>query len=203
MDRHFIINVGETNTGKTYTALQALKTAEDGIYLSPLRLLAMEVQDTLLEDGCICSMSTGEEEDIIPFSTVMSSTVEKLDIGHKHDIGVVDECQMIFDADRGGAWTRAILGMQADTIYLCMSPDALKICVTLINMCGDTYEIHECTRMTPLTFQNKPVNIETLEKGDAIILYSRREVLEYATALEKYRKQYEKKKARQEARLSK
>ena len=36
--RHFIINVGETNTGKTYTALQALKTVSDGIYLSPLRL---------------------------------------------------------------------------------------------------------------------------------------------------------------------
>lgn len=182
--RHFIINVGETNTGKTYTALQALKTVSDGIYLSPLRLLAMEVQDTLLEDGCICSMTTGEEENIIPFSTVMSSTVEKLDINHRYELGVIDECQMIMDTARGGAWTRAILGMQADEIYLCMSQDALKICTTLINMCGDTYEVHECKRMTPLTYQNRPVNVENLEKGDAIIVYSRREVLRYAQALE-------------------
>lgn len=184
LKRHFIINVGETNTGKTYTALQELKKVSDGIYLSPLRLLAMEVQDSLLEDGCLCSMSTGEEENIIPFSTVMSSTVEKLDISHKYDLGVIDECQMIEDSSRGGAWTRAILGLRAEKIYLCMSEDALDICIKLIEMCNDTYEIHRCTRTVPLTMMKYDISIEDLQKGDALILFSRREVLEYALTLE-------------------
>lgn len=184
MRRHFIINVGATNTGKTYTALQELKKTSDGVYLSPLRLLAMEVQDTLLESGCLCSMTTGEEEYIIPNSTVMSSTVEKLNIDHHYEVGVIDECQMIEDAERGGAWTRAILGILADVVYLCMSPEALNICIKLIELCGDTYEINECKRTTKLTMCDEPVGIEDLQKGDAIILYSRREVLDYALNLE-------------------
>lgn len=185
MYRHFIINVGETNTGKTYTALQALKQAKDGVYLSPLRLLAMEVQDTLLESGCLCSMTTGEEEKIIPNSTVMSSTVEKLNINHKYDVGVIDECQMISDSARGGAWVRAILGIQANIIYLCMSEDALDLCIKLIDLCGDTYEVNRCERTTKLTMMTEPVKASQLEKGDAIILFSRKAVLECALTLER------------------
>ena len=41
MDRRFILHVGPTNSGKTYDALQALKTAGRGVYLGPLRLLAI------------------------------------------------------------------------------------------------------------------------------------------------------------------
>ena len=185
MFRHFIINVGETNTGKTYTALQALKKAKDGVYLSPLRLLAMEVQDTLLESGCLCSMTTGEEEKIIPNSTVMSSTVEKLNINHKYDVGVIDECQMISDSARGGAWVRAILGIQANIVYLCMSEDALELCIKLIELCNDTYEINRCERTTKLSMINVPVKASQLEKGDAIILFSRKAVLECALTLER------------------
>lgn len=185
MFRHFIINVGETNTGKTYTALQALKRARDGVYLSPLRLLAMEVQDTLLEQGCLCSMTTGEEEKLVPNATVMSSTVEKLNINHHYDVAVIDECQMIADSSRGGAWVRAILGVQANTVYLCMSGDALELCIKLIELCGDTYEVNECKRTTTLTMMEHPVRVSELEKGDAIILFSRKAVLEYALTLEK------------------
>lgn len=185
LKRHFIINVGATNTGKTYTALQALKKANDGVYLAPLRLLAMEVQDTLNTEGYLCSMSTGEEEDIVEGATIMSSTVEKIDVRQYYKVGIIDECQMIADKFRGGSWTKAILGLAAETIYLCMSPDALEICIKLIVLCGDTYEIVECERKTPLIFEKKQVKINDLTTGDAIILFSRKAVLNYATELEK------------------
>lgn len=45
MKRHFILHVGPTNCGKTYQALQRLRTAYKGIYLGPLRLLALEVYE--------------------------------------------------------------------------------------------------------------------------------------------------------------
>lgn len=183
--RHFIINVGATNTGKTYTALQALKKANNGVYLAPLRLLAMEVQDTLNSEGYLCSMSTGEEESIIEGATIMSSTVEKLDVHQYYKIGIIDECQMIADKFRGGSWTRAILGLAAETIYLCMSPDAIDICIKLIKLCGDTYEVIECERKTPLIFEKAQVKINDLTTGDAIILFSRKAVLNYAAELEK------------------
>ena len=49
MKRHFILHVGPTNCGKTYQALQRLRTAYKGIYLGPLRLLALEVYEKMRE----------------------------------------------------------------------------------------------------------------------------------------------------------
>ena len=42
MKRKFYIHLGDTNTGKTYNAIERLKTAKKGVYLSPLRILALE-----------------------------------------------------------------------------------------------------------------------------------------------------------------
>jgi ATP-dependent RNA helicase SUPV3L1/SUV3 len=41
MKRKFFLHLGETNTGKTYNALQRLKQSDKGIYLAPLRILAL------------------------------------------------------------------------------------------------------------------------------------------------------------------
>ena len=63
MHRHFVLHLGGTNTGKTYAGFQRLIRARTGVYLAPLRLLALEAQETLLDAGVDCSLSTGEEED--------------------------------------------------------------------------------------------------------------------------------------------
>ena len=180
--RHFILNIGATNTGKTYTALQAFKQAKSGVYLAPLRLLAMEIQDRMLDEGIPCSMVTGEEENIVPNANLMSSTVEKIDLSQKYEIGIIDECQMIADQERGGSWTRAILGLAAETIYLCMSQDAEDICIKLIEMCGDTYEINVCERKIPLNYAGI-IPARSLERHDAVILFTRKDVLRYAEEL--------------------
>ena len=41
--RKIIFHAGPTNSGKTYNALEALKSGKSGIYCAPLRLLAWEV----------------------------------------------------------------------------------------------------------------------------------------------------------------
>ena len=41
MHRRFILHLGGTNTGKTYAGFQRLKQAPSGVYLAPLRLLAL------------------------------------------------------------------------------------------------------------------------------------------------------------------
>ena len=182
--RHFIIHVGATNTGKTYQSLQRLKEAHHGVYLSPLRLLALEVQERFLMEDVMCSMSTGEEEDIVPDATIMSCTVEKLHVEEVYDIAVVDECQMIADIDRGYAWTRAILGLMCTEIHLCMAPEALPIICKMIEECNDTYEIHEHTRDTELVFEDEPYDLERdLTPGDALIVFSKKKVLALASHL--------------------
>jgi ATP-dependent RNA helicase SUPV3L1/SUV3 len=40
---------------------------------------------------------------------------------------VIDEIQMIGSEDRGWAWTRVLLGLQAKEIHICGDPSALSI----------------------------------------------------------------------------
>ena len=61
LSRHFVLHIGPTNSGKTHDSMEALKAAETGAYLGPLRLLALEMYDNLNRDGIPCRLLTGEE----------------------------------------------------------------------------------------------------------------------------------------------
>ncbi|MCH5199015.1 MAG: hypothetical protein J1E34_08940 [Oscillospiraceae bacterium] len=175
--RHFILHMGPTNSGKTFAAKQRLKAADNGLYLGPLRLLAYEVCSELREGGVLCSLVTGEEEDVIPGASVQASTIEMADLYKSYDIAVIDEGQMIADRERGGSWTKAILGLCANEIHICFAPQAKDVIISLIDSCNDTYEIIEHERLVPLIQENKQFRFpQDLEEGDALIVFSRRDV---------------------------
>ena len=185
MKRHFILHVGPTNSGKTYQALQRLRQAYRGIYLGPLRLLALEVYDRMMASGIPCSMITGEEAIRTPGSFVQASTVEILDIREMYDIAVIDEAQMMADENRGSYWTRAILGIKAEEIHVCCSMTAQELLVEMIERCGDSYDIVQHERNTKLEFIPEKYDMETdVEKGDALIAFSKKNVLAIAAELE-------------------
>lgn len=186
MKRHFIIHVGGTNTGKTYTAVKEMMEAESGIYLAPLRLLAMENQDKLNSMNVPCSLSTGEEEDFIEGATHISCTVEKMNVTNTYKVGVIDECQLLGDSQRGWAWTNAVLGLCAERIHVCTAASGKDILIKLIKQCGDSYEIVEHKRNTKLIFEEKPFVFQkyNIQNKDAYIVFSRKKVLQVAADLE-------------------
>ncbi|MBR3561664.1 MAG: RNA helicase [Oscillospiraceae bacterium] len=183
MRRHFILHLGGTNTGKTYAGFQRLKTASTGVYLAPLRLLALEAQETLLDAGVDCSLTTGEEEDIREDDTHVAATAEKLDLKAHYDVAVIDECQMIADRERGYAWTRAILGVLAPEVHLCAAPQAKQLLIRLIESCGDSYEVELHKRQTPLICMSHTVDFDHVQPGDALISFSKVGVLSAAEDL--------------------
>ena len=75
-NRHFVLHIGPTNSGKTYGALQALQAADTGVYLGPLRLLALEMYDTINANGVKCELLTGEEFIRTPGAKITASTIE-------------------------------------------------------------------------------------------------------------------------------
>ncbi len=185
MKRHFILHIGPTNSGKTYQALQRLKQAYHGIYLGPLRLLALEVYDRMMAAGIPCNMITGEETIRTPGSFVQASTVEILDIREVYDIAVIDEAQMMADENRGSFWTRAILGIRAEEIHVCCSGTAENLLIRMIKRCGDTFEIVHHERNTKLEFIPKRYDMsKDVEPGDALIAFSKKNVLAIAATLE-------------------
>ena len=183
MERHFILHIGGTNTGKTYAGFQRLKKARTGVYLAPLRLLALEAQELLLDEGVACSLTTGEEEDRREGDTHVAATAEKLDIAARYDVAVIDECQMIADRERGFAWTRAILGVLAPEVHLCAAPEAKDLLIRIIEGAGDTWEIVNHLRKTPLVCMNHPVDYTDVRPGDALITFSKIGVLSVAEDL--------------------
>ena len=100
--------IGPTNSGKTYQALKRLAGADGtrggGIYCGPLRLLALEIYEKLNKEGVTTNLITGQEKRLIPFATHLSCTVETVPIDTDFDVAVIDEIQMIGDAQRGASW---------------------------------------------------------------------------------------------------
>ncbi|WP_294377480.1 DEAD/DEAH box helicase [uncultured Clostridium sp.] len=180
MKRKFYIHLGDTNTGKTYTALERLKTASKGVYLSPLRILALENYEKLNNEGVKCDLLTGEEEIINPGSTHISCTIERVNLREHYDIAVIDEIQMISDPFRGIAWSKSVLGLQCDEIHICGALNAKEILINMIEDCQDEYEIIEYKRSMPLIIEDKNFSYNDVREGDAIVVFSKKRVLEIA-----------------------
>lgn len=178
--RKFIIHLGDTNTGKTYNAIQRLKECKCGVYLSPLRILALENFERLNNEGIVCNLQTGEEEIIKEGATHVSCTIEKLNLKSQYEIAIIDEIQMINDSQRGAAWSRALLGVRAKEIHVCGAMNAKDIIENILKDCKEEYEIKEYNRRIPLEIETNEFNAKDITEGDAIVLFSKRKVLELA-----------------------
>jgi len=169
--------VGPTNSGKTYAAMNRLAEADSGCYLAPLRLLALEGQEALESRGAACTLITGEERDIRPGAAHLSSTIEMANTHRVWGACVIDEIQMIGDADRGWAWTQAVAGIAAPEILMTGSADAIPYVKRLAEALGEDLEIVEFTRKSPLRVQEERVSLDGVRQGDAVIAFSRKDVM--------------------------
>ncbi|MBQ5950344.1 helicase-related protein [Massilia sp. ST3] len=183
MPRKFIALLGPTNSGKTHRAMEALAKASSGVYLAPLRLLALENYERLQAarphgEELKVSLITGEERRLAEGATHVASTVEMLDTKRQVEVAVIDEIQMLADRDRGAAWTTAVCGAPAATVYLVGAPEARRAIEALADRLEVPLEVHVLKRMAPLAMEPSPVRkLSNLRRGDAVIAFSRRDVL--------------------------
>lgn len=184
--RHHHFYLGPTNSGKTHQALIALQNAQSGVYLAPLRLLAMEIRNRLVASGVPCNLITGEERVLMEGARHTASTIEMMNPSSLVDVAIIDEIQMLQDPDRGSAWTAALVGVPATQVFVCGSTAVTAPCIATVESMGETHEITYLVRKTPLVLEEvslcgnhysrqklKP----KLQKGDAIIAFSRKDVL--------------------------
>lgn len=184
MRRRFVAILGPTNSGKTHQAMEALARAATGVYLAPLRLLALENYERLAERGVAVSLVTGEERRLTPDATHVASTIEMLDTSRAVEVAVIDEIQMLEDLERGSAWTAAVCGAAAQTVYLLGALSARPAVEALAERLGCRLEVIKLARKSPLEMAPQAVgSVGQLRRGDAVIAFSRRDVLNWAATI--------------------
>lgn len=186
LTRRWTALLGPTNSGKTHRSIEAMAAAEHGIYLSPLRLMALENQERIEAMGVPCSLVTGEEEIIREGATHFCCTVEEFArFRHQHwDVVVVDEVQMMADPQRGWAWVDALVS--AHTPQLMMTGPALiePSLRTLCDLCEDKLVVQRTKRLSPVEVARHATTLERLEPGSLLVAFSRKLVLELKGMLE-------------------
>jgi len=186
LTRRWIALLGPTNSGKTHRSIEAMAAVEHAIYLSPLRLMALENQERIESMGVPCSLVTGEEEIIREGATHFCCTVEEFArFRHQHwDVVVVDEVQMMADPQRGWAWVDALVS--AHTPKLMMTGPALiePSLRTLCDLCEDQLQVQRTKRLSPVEVSKRSTTLERLEPGSLLVAFSRKLVLELKGMLE-------------------
>ncbi|MFT8368057.1 MAG: helicase-related protein, partial [Acetobacter papayae] len=119
--------LGPTNTGKTHLALERMLAHDSGIIGFPLRLLARENYERMVQAKGVRAVAliTGEEKIIPPHARWFSCTVEAMPTtplpgNQPVDFVAVDEIQLCADPERGHIFTDRLLNARgaAETLFL-------------------------------------------------------------------------------------
>ncbi|ELU08439.1 hypothetical protein CAPTEDRAFT_184427 [Capitella teleta] len=187
--RRIIYHSGPTNSGKTYQALQKFFRAESGVYCGPLRLLANEIFHRSNREGTPCDLVTGEERICVdpdgnPACHV-SCTVEMTSLDTPYEVAVIDEIQMLRDENRGWAWTRALLGINAEEVHVCGEGTAEEFIREIAESVGDTFEMNTYERLTPLEVMDEPLgDLKYVQPGDAVVCFTKADIYKVSQKLE-------------------
>src|SRR5476651_461251 len=103
--------LGPTNTGKTHLAIERMLAHSSGVIGLPLRLLAREVYNKIVDRAGVDAVAliTGEEKIKPPKARFWVSTVEAMPRDLDVSFLAVDEIQIAADLERGHVFTDRIL----------------------------------------------------------------------------------------------
>ena len=84
---------------------------------------------------------------------------------------------MLFDMYRGWAWTQAIVAVPANELIIICSAYAVPAIENLLGLCGERCTVRHFDRKQEVQLLPAAVPIAMLKHGDAVVAFSRREVL--------------------------
>ena len=170
--------LGPTNTGKTFLAIETMLSFDSGMIGFPLRLLAREVYDKIVQkvDASKVALITGEEK-IIPINAkYFLCTVESMPVDKVLDFVGIDEIQMCSDHERGHIFTDRLLNLRGEKLTMLMGSNTIK---SIIQKLDDDIEFINKERLSKLSFGGHK-KISRIERKSAVIAFSTEEV--YAIA---------------------
>jgi len=170
--------LGPTNTGKTYHAVERLLAHRTGMIGFPLRLLARENYDRLvqLRGAEVVALITGEER-IVPSSPrYFVCTVEAMPLDRKVDFLAVDEIQLAADRERGHVFTDRLLRARGLEETMFLGAETIK--PLLRRLVPEAASIAR-ERLSTLTYAGHK-KLDRLPRRSAIVVFSLADLYEVA-----------------------
>jgi ATP-dependent RNA helicase SUPV3L1/SUV3 len=133
-DAKIVAVLGPTNTGKTTYAIDRMIGHRTGIIGLPLRLLAREVYDRVvnIRGSSVVALVTGEERIVPPRTQYWICTVEAMPEGMGVDLLAVDEIQLCADPERGHVFTDRLLRARGLKETLFLGADTMRGPISLL-----------------------------------------------------------------------
>jgi ATP-dependent RNA helicase SUPV3L1/SUV3 len=177
--------LGPTNTGKTHLAIERMVAQGNGLIGLPLRLLAREVYQRLVEKVGAekVALITGEEKINPKNARYWVSTIEAMPQDLEVDFVAIDEIQIASDLDRGHVFTDRVLNRRGRHETLLLGASTMR---GLIERLLPGANIVGRPRLSNLTFAGEK-KITRLPSRSAVVAFSAEEVYAIAELIRRQR----------------
>src|SRR5436190_13159333 len=183
--------LGPTNTGKTYLAIERMCAHSSGVIGFPLRLLAREVYDRVvqLKGASQVALITGEERIVPQGARYFLCTAESMPVGDEREEGrsfafaAIDEAQLGIDPERGHVFTDRMLRARGREETLILGSDTLR---PLIRKLLPEAEVVSRPRFSTLRYAGA-AKLSRLPPRSAIVAFSAEQVYALAEMLRRFK----------------
>jgi len=180
-----VAELGPTNTGKTWRAIERMLEHDSGMLGLPLRLLAREVYDrvTARVGEARVALVTGEEKRVPPHPSYWVCTVEAMPVGLPVDFLAVDEIQLCAHRERGHVFTDRLLHARGRRETWFLGAESMRPALSAL-VPGVTFRRSE--RLSQLRGFGA-CSLKSLPPRSAVVAFSTDRVYELAHALRELR----------------
>ncbi|HEY2758364.1 MAG TPA: helicase-related protein [Pseudolabrys sp.] len=177
--------LGPTNTGKTHLAIERMLAHSSGIIGLPLRLLAREVYNKVVDRAGVNAVAliTGEEKIKPPNARYWVSTVEAMPRDLDVAFMAIDEIQLGVDFERGHVFTDRMLNARAREETLVLGAATMR---PMVEKLLPGAHIVSRPRLSMLTYAGEK-KLTRLPSRSAVVAFSAEEVYSIAELIRRQR----------------
>jgi ATP-dependent RNA helicase SUPV3L1/SUV3 len=177
--------LGPTNTGKTHYAIERMLAYKSGLIGLPLRLLAREVYNRVVQIAGrnAVALITGEERIVPKGARYWVATVEAMPAELSVEFVAVDEIQTATHFERGHVFTDRILGARGRYETLLLGAETMA---PIIRSLLPNAEITSRPRLSQLSYAGSK-KITRLPPRSAIVAFTAGEVYAIAELIRRHR----------------
>src|SRR5471032_2022453 len=177
--------LGPTNTGKTHLAIERMLAHSSGVIGLPLRLLAREVYNKVVDrvGPGVVALITGEEKIKPPHARFWVSTVEAMPRDLDVAFMAIDEVQLGADFERGHVFTDRMLNFRARDETLVLGAATMR---PMVEKLLPGAHIVSRPRLSMLTYAGEK-KLTRLPSRSAIVAFSADEVYAFAELIRRQR----------------